>query len=56
MFSRRAEEGAWVLVGAASATKFVHEGAEAGVGRYYRVEACRGARRGMPSNVAGVYG
>jgi hypothetical protein len=38
----------------ANATKFVHEGAGAGVHRYYRVEPCRGTRRGEPSNVATV--
>jgi hypothetical protein len=56
VFTRVGTDGAWTLVGSASATKFVHEGAGAGVTRYYRVEACRGTRRGEPSNVAAVYG
>jgi len=55
VFTREGVEGPWVMVGSASATKFVHEGAGAGVRRYYCVEPCRGTRRGDPSNIAAVY-
>ena len=55
VYSRLASGGDWALVGSATATDFLHQGAGAGVARYYHVVACRGRQRGEPSNEAAVY-
>jgi hypothetical protein len=46
--------GAWRLLGAATGTDFVDRTAPPGRTRVYRVEPCRGARRGEPSGEAAV--
>jgi hypothetical protein len=55
VYSRLASGGGWTLVGSSTATDFLHQGAGAGVARYYHVVACRGQQRGEPSNEAAVY-
>lgn len=49
-----ADPEAWRLLGAATGTDFVDRSAPPGHPRVYRVEPCRGARRGEPSGQAVV--
>ena len=50
----REGDGAWALIGSATATDFTHRGGAPAAHRDYHVVPCRGERRGEPSNVAGL--
>ena len=55
VFAQDAAEGAWRLIGSATATEYTDREARPGVERRYSVVALRGERRGERSNVEAVY-